>query len=221
MEVPVDDRVRLRRSQLRCGVDDLMRRCGCAPEAGLLELLEPLAHHRRAARHVGALSRIDGQLGAEVERVQRSQELAEGSTQRDPRVVVQRFLRELSTGQERSTVERPLEGLGRLAQVRRPRDRQREPVGQLRQVPHLQLEARDDHRASREAKDPTAVDQPDHVVPALAEEGQLVSAEVGKLLRDQPPRECFVDADFGVPLVHGGKLRGPACVERPCDVPSS
>src|SRR5215210_6539829 len=111
VEVSVDDDGRRRLLEALGGVDDVMRLSGCRPDPQALELREALPRLRDAEGHVGSPDRVRGQVGVELDGVERTQERAQRPAEADARLLVQVGVRELPAREERRAVEGPPEGL--------------------------------------------------------------------------------------------------------------
>jgi hypothetical protein len=199
VEVAVADHGGSRLRQLGGGVEhagDGRRR---VPQALGLERGDAVACLWDADRHVGAAERI----GREVRHlgvVQRAQELAQWPGERG--ALVRGQTEWFGTGEEACAEERPGKRVRRPAHEDRRGDWQRQPRRQGRQRADLALDARDRQRAAREAEDPLLVDEPDRVVPALADQPQRVERDSGELGGDQAAGERLVDRDLRRPLDH-------------------
>jgi hypothetical protein len=76
------------------------------------------------------------------------------------------------SGQKRTAVERPLKLLRRATDEGGIRDSQWQQRREEREHSELVFDAGDNYRASRKAKNPLVVDEPDGGVPALAQQSQ-------------------------------------------------
>ncbi len=210
----------------RCGVRQLARVRQVSdgprhlPSSELLDGGETVTRRRHAAGHggrpIGSAGRPLGAVAATSALCSRRRNAASGRA-RAARAVSSSARsassRPGSSGAPKNGHGKPCAG---APDEDRRRDRERKQRRETRQDRHLALYAGDGDLTSRKPERPLIVDDPDGVVPSLAEQARRADVDLRELLTDQRADEARVDDDARAPFRHRARAIHASAEPRTC-----
>src|SRR6187200_316552 len=138
--------------------------------------------------------------------MQRAEKPPEGASELDTLLVREAGVRRFAPTEERGAEERPGVAIAGLSDEPGNRDRQRQKSREAWGYRELALDARYRDRTPRKAERPPLLQDPNSVVPPLAEQTRGGRIELGELIGNERANEGLVDLDLGIPFGHCGNL---------------